>query len=228
MISMDDLIKERLITALKERINNDLSHDLGHAYRVMGLAARIANEENADFDVVIPAALFHDVVVYKGTENYHKEHEESSQFARDILSRITEYPKEKITKVEYAISVCSYSNGIMPETLEAKILQDADMLESTGAISIMRTFSSSIPMHVEAFYNLNDPFCGNREPEPMKYSLDLFYQRLMKVSARIHTESAKRMAKHRDEFLYAFLNEFRQELEETNIANRKSNSVDYT
>ncbi len=211
---MGDSIKERFISALKERINNDLSHDFGHAYRVMGLAARIAKEENADLDIVIPAALFHDSIVYKGTENYYKEHAESAQFARDVLSKIQEYPQEKVEKVAYAISVCSYSTGILPETLEAKVLQDADMLESTGAVSIMRTFGSSMPMHVEAFYNVEDPFCESREPEPTRYSLDLFYQRLMKVSARMHTESARRIAKHRDEFINTFINEFRQELEE--------------
>ena len=213
---MDDLIKEKIIAALKKRINNDLSHDFGHAYRVMGLATRIANEENADLDIVIPAALLHDSIVYKGTDNYRNEHDESAQFARNVLSAISEYPKEKIEEVAYAISVCSYSNGIMPESLEAKVLQDADMLESTGAISIMRTFSSSMPMHVEAFYSFDDPFCVSRKPDPMKYSLDLFYQRLLRVSARMHTKSAKIMATHRDEFLHTFINELKQELGEVN------------
>ncbi len=213
---MNNPTKNKLVAALKEKINNDLSHDIGHALRVMGLARRIAIEENADMDIVIPAALFHDSVVYKGTENYHKEHEESAAFARDLLSSIPEYPKEKIEKVEYAISVCSYSRGIMPDTLEAKVLQDADMLESTGAVSIMRTFGSAMPMHVYAFYDLEDPFCERREPDPAKYSLDLFYQRLLRVSSRMHTDSARRMAKQRDEFLKVFIDEFRRELEETN------------
>ncbi len=213
---MDDPIKGQLIAFLKKRINNDLSHDFGHAYRVMGLAIRIAGEEGADLDIVIPAALFHDSVVYKGTDNYHKEHEESAKFAEEALLTIPGYPKEKIAKVVYAISVCSYSKGIVPRTIEAKVLQDADMLESTGAISIMRTFGSSMPMHVKAFYDINDPFCERREPEPMEYSLDLFYQRLMRVSKRMHTKSAKRLAKHRDKFLKMFIEEFRRELEETN------------
>ena len=182
----------------------------------MGLAVKIAREERADLDIVIPAALFHDSVVYKGTDNYRKEHEESAKLAEEVLLTIPEYPKEKIREVAYAISVCSYSKGIVPRTIEAKVLQDADMLESTGAISIMRTFGSSMPMHVKAFYNMKDPFCERREPKPMKYSLDLFYQRLMRVSKRMHTKSAKRLTKHRDEFLKVFINEFRQELEETN------------
>lgn len=214
--TMDGSTREQLETILKERLDNDLSHDFGHACRVAGLAERIAKDEGADLDVVIPAALFHDSIVYKGTENYYREHEESARFARETLLAIQKYPKEKIEKVEYAISVCSYSKGIMPDTLETKVLQDADMLESTGAISIMRTFGSSMPMHMKSFYNLEDPFCEKREPDPMKYSLDLFYQRLMKVSTRMHTSSARKMAEHRDRFLYAFIEELKEELGEAN------------
>lgn len=217
--NMDGSIEKRLIAALKKKLNNDISHDFGHAYRVMGLAIRIANGEGADLDIVVPAALFHDSIVYKGTEDYYKEHDESARFAKETLLTIPEYPKDKVEKVAYAISVCSYSKGLMAETLEAKVLQDADMLESTGAISIMRTFGSAVPMHTESFYNLNDPFCEHREPEPSRYSIDLFYQRLMRVSTRMHTESAKKMAKHRDEFLYAFVNEFKKELEESKVLN---------
>jgi uncharacterized protein len=57
---MDDSTRERLETILKERIDNDLSHDFGHAFRIAGLAERIAKDEGADLEVVIPAALFHD------------------------------------------------------------------------------------------------------------------------------------------------------------------------
>ncbi len=69
--------------------------------------------------------------MYKGTENYHNEHEESAEFARRALLSIHEYLKEKIEKVVYAISVCSYSKGIIPNTLEAKVLQDADLLTNS-------------------------------------------------------------------------------------------------
>ena len=218
---MNNAIQEKLITALKSKLDNDLSHDIGHAYRVMGLAMQIAEKENADIDIIVPAALFHDSIVYKGTKNYYQEHEESAEFARNILLGIKGYPKEKIEKIAYAISVCSYSKGIMPSTLEAKVLQDADLLESTGAISVMRTFASSTPMHIKSFYNIEDPFCENRGPSPNKYSMDLFFQRLLLVSKRLHTETAKKMAKRRDEFLRVFINEFKEELRESNALPKK-------
>jgi uncharacterized protein len=221
---MNSSTKEKLIAALKKKLNNDLSHDLGHAYRVMGLAMQIAAKENADSDIIVPAALFHDSIVYKGTNDYYKEHEESAEFARKTLLTVKEYPKEKIEKVAYAISVCSYSKGAVPSTLEAKVLQDADLLESTGAVSIMRTFASSTPMHIKSFYNMEDPFCENRRPSPDKYSMDLFFQRLLLVSKRLHTETAKKMAKHRDRFLRAFISEFMEELRESNAYSLRGNS----
>lgn len=211
---MNDKLKAKLIAIAKTRINNDLSHDFGHIYRVMKLAVKIAIAEKADLDIIVPAALFHDIFVYKGTARYALEHRESAQFARETLLKLNGYPKEKIDEVVYAIQVCSFSKGITPKLLEAKILQDSDMLESTGAISIMRTFGSSMPMHMVAFYDLNDPFCRNRKPNSRRYSLDLFFTRLLKVDKRMHTEIARKMAAKRTKFLKRFLSEVRQEIDE--------------
>ncbi|EQD59475.1 metal dependent phosphohydrolase [mine drainage metagenome] len=66
--------------------------------------------------------------------------------ATDILDNMDGYPKNKIAGVAYAISKCSFSRNTKPRTIEAKIVHDADLLEATGAVSIMRTFSSSVIM----------------------------------------------------------------------------------
>ncbi|MBI5076994.1 hypothetical protein HZB94_01250 [Candidatus Falkowbacteria bacterium] len=96
--------------------------------------------------------------------------------------------------------------------MESKILQDADGLEATGAISIMRTYSSTGQMK-RPFYNFENPFCENREPNATQFALDLFYERLLKVADRMHTKTAKKIAKRRTDFLKKFLNEFKLELE---------------
>ena len=211
---MNKRLKSKLVAIAKTHIHNDLSHDFGHAYRVMNLATRIAISENADLDIVIPAALFHDVFVYKGSSKYKMEHVQSANFAKRALLKIEEYPKEKIEKVAYSIMVCSFSKNIRPKLLEAKVLQDADLLESTGAISIMRTFGSSTPMHITAYYDLKDPFCYGRKPNDRKYSLDLFFTRLLKVSSRMHTKAARRLAMHRNTFLRSFIKELYTETKE--------------
>ncbi len=211
---MNKKLKEELIKIAKQRISNtDPSHDFEHALRVLANAEQIAKEENADLDIIVPAALFHDVVNYPKNDIHAKiASDESAVIAKSILEKIKEFPKNKIEKVYIAVKSCSFSKGIVPEFLEAKILQDADGLESTGAVSIMRTFSSTGQMK-RPFYNPNDPFCDNREPNSLLYALDLFYTRLLKVSERMHTKKAKEIADRRTKFLKSFLHEFKLELE---------------
>jgi uncharacterized protein len=207
-------LKKRLIRIAKERIpKDDVSHDFEHAARVLANAERIAKDERADLDVIVPAALFHDVVVYpKNHPNKHLSQVESADMAEKILRGIKDYPKSKIEDVKTCIMECSFSKGIVQKLLESKILQDSDGLEATGAISVMRTYSSSGQMK-RRFYDPEDPFCKKRKADCKDNSLDLFYERLLKVEGRMHTKMAKRMARQRTAFLRKFLAELKLELE---------------
>ncbi len=210
---MDTTVRQQLIEIAKENISNDdVSHDIEHTMRVLSNAERIAKEENGDLDIIIPAALFHDLIVYpKDHPDRAKSQEESAEAAEKILKNFPYFSQEKIDKIKTCILECSFSKGIIPETLESKILQDADWLEATGAISIMRTYSSTGQMK-RPFYNNDDPFCEHREPNANNYALDLFYERLLKVGERMHTATAKKIAERRTAFLYDFLKELKLEL----------------
>lgn len=210
---MQNDLKEKLIKIAESKINgDDPSHDLNHAFRVLSTAEKIAMEEKADLDIIIPAALFHDIINYpKNDPRRMQSADESAETTRNILESIKEYPKEKIDKVVIAIKSCSFSKGLIPDLLEAKILQDADGLEATGVISVMRTFASTGSMK-RTFYNVEDPFAKNRQPDDMKYALDLFFTRLLKVKEKMYTESAKKIAERRTAFLEKFLQEFELEL----------------
>jgi uncharacterized protein len=212
---VDTELKNQLIKIAKEKIpDTDVSHDFEHALRVLSNAEKISKKEGGDFDIIVPAALFHDLVVYpKNHPDKHKSQEESAEAAEKILNTFGNFPKEKIEKVKTCILECSFSKGIIPKLLESKILQDADGLEATGAISIMRTYSSTGQMK-RPFYSSKDPFCENREPNASHFALDLFYERLLKVTDRMHTKTAKKIAKRRTDFLITFLKEFKLELEE--------------
>jgi len=206
-------LMDRLIAiASKQYAKNDPSHDIDHALRVLSLSEKIAKVEKADLDVIVPASLFHDVI------SYPKDHpkrllsaEESAKFIKNILKKDNIFSKEKIDKVYKAIRACSFTKGIKPTFLEAKILQDADSLESMGAISIMRTFASTGVMN-RRFYDPRDPFCRKRKPNDAKFALDLFFTRLLMVQKRLHTKTAKNIAKKRVRFLRLFLAEFNFEL----------------
>ena len=66
MIYLNGFLRSRLVEIAKKRIKNDMSHAIHHTLRVMNLGETIAKAEKADLDVVIPAALFHDLIVSKG------------------------------------------------------------------------------------------------------------------------------------------------------------------
>lgn len=214
---MEDSLRKKLTAIAKARqIKDDPSHDFQHILRVVNLAEKIAKEEKADLDIIIAAALFHDIIVYqKDTTKSKSESDESAEVAAQILSDIDEYPKEKIDRVKTSIKQCSFSKGIVPDLLESKILQDADRLEATGAISIMRTFASGGQMKRQ-FYDPKDPFCELGTVE-FRSGLDFFYNRLLVVGKTMHTKYAKDIAKRRSKFLEDFLAQLSNELQESGI-----------
>ena len=201
---MNKNLRKKIIKVAKDRVKNDLSHDFNHLYRVLIIAEKIAKANKADLDIVIPAAIFHDIIVHKGTARYRYELEDSAKAAEGILSKMRGYPKNKIAGVVHAILMCSFSRNTKPKTIEAKVVHDADLLEATGAISIMRTFGSSVVMHNESFYKPEDPLCRKRFPDPSKYSLDLFFTRLLIADKKMYTETAKNIATRRIKFLTKF------------------------
>ncbi len=213
---MRPALKQRLLRVAERRIaSGDPSHDISHARRVLGLAERLGRAAGADLDVVFPAALFHDLIVYpKDDPRSPLSQEKSADAAGRLLRRTPGFPRGKAAAVEYAIRCCSFSKGVVPDTLEAKVLQDADGLEAAGAVAVMRTFASSGQMR-RAFYEPADPFCRRRAPRPKEFALDLFYARLLVVAGRMHTPLARRLARRRTAFLRKFLAEFARELAES-------------
>lgn len=204
--------KELLKIAAEVIPNHDPAHDFSHSLRVLILAERISANEGGDLTVVTPAALFHDLVSYpKNSHRTHLSAEESADAAGSILSNLADYPKNKIPLVHAAIRCHSFGTLLSPDFLEARIIQDADALEATGAIAIMRTFASTGVMK-RPFYHIADPFCSDRNPDDRRYALDLFVTRLFKVEEHLHTSTARRLAKRRMNFLHLFISELRHEL----------------
>ena len=200
---------------------NDPSHDTEHVRRVLAAAKLIQKSEGGDLEILIPAVLGHDIITYPKNDPKSKlATEESANYMMEILSnyKITgyRYPQKKISAVTACINECSWSKGLPASSWESKILQDADRLEAVGTIAIMRTFTSGGQMN-RALYDTLDPFCKKGIPEGVGASLDLFYQRLLKVVPTLHSETAKRIGKRRELALYQFLLETEHELIELGL-----------
>lgn len=214
---MNEKIKKELTEISEKRQTKiDPSHDFQHILRVTNLAIKIGKSVKADLEIIIPAALFHDTVVYRKDDPRSKyETDESAEIACGILRKIKDYPKNKIEKVRTCIKECSFTKGIMPTLIESKVLQDADRLESTGTIAVMRGCTSSGLMNRQ-LYDPQDPLC-KKGLGGSHSSVWLFYKRYLLIEKTIHTVLAKKIAKRRTAFLKDFLKELKLELKESEI-----------
>lgn len=204
---MEDLYREYL-TGLTDF---DAAHDMAHTERVVSNAKRLLRDESADKEVVIAAAWLHDCV---SLPKDHPDRNNSSTLAADSATRFLEsvdFDKNKIEAVKHAIETHSFSSGKKPETMEAKIVQDADRLDALGAIGIARCFIVAGNMN-RPIYEPKDPFCINRNPDDSKWTIDHFYTKLFKLPELMNTKSAKKEAEKRVEFMHHFIEVLREEI----------------
>lgn len=189
----------------------DTAHDLAHVQRVVSVAKRLAEEEKAELAVVVPAAWLHDLV---NLPKDHPERKKASTFAADealtFLSSVN-YPEKYFKDIHHAICSHSFSAGIKPETIEAKIVQDADRLDALGAIGLARLFSITTQLQ-RPFYDLNDPFAENRDYDDKLNGIDHIHIKLKSIANTMNSDSAKTEAKRRMKFIDEFLHQLRSEI----------------
>ncbi len=117
----------------------------------------------------------------------------------------------KLEEIAHAIEAHSFSAGIETRTLEAMVLQDADRLDALGAVGVARTLMLGAEMKRE-FYYPGDPFCEHRTPDDSVYTLDHVYQKLLTLEGTMKTQSGRKEAAKRTEFLREFLKQMRDEV----------------
>lgn len=182
------------------------THHLDHIYRVLKHCQDILAYENASKMVVEAAACLHDLGRF--FEDKHDKHEIiSSQKAREILQQ-RNWITETIDQVCYAIETHRFSAGHLPETIEAKILQDADKLDALGAIGVIRVVSHSPD---RPLYELNASDLSQSN-QGKKFTLDHFYEKILKLPDQLHTARARELAVKRMSFTRHFLNQLMAEL----------------
>jgi uncharacterized protein len=206
-------LESRCVRRLHEIVPpGDPSHDVPHTLRVLAMAKHLGRLEGADLMVVVPAAIFHDAVTYRKDDPRNAGAvDESATLAHRFLLSIGCAPAHA-DKVAEAVSTCSYSRGIRPRTLEGMVVKDADLMEQSGAISIMRTFASCGQLS-RPLMDFEDPFCDMRAPDPRAFGLDLLPARLLKVGEHVSTVSAKKILENREAFLRKFLSQLKEEVD---------------
>ena len=187
------------------------AHDYLHVKRVAASARVLAAAEGADAVTAVAAALLHELFNHpKGHPESHLSGEVCAEHAAAVL-RDEGCAPSRIDAVAYAIRVHPFSRGIVPETLEAKVLQDADRLDSIGAVGVARCFATCADMK-RPLYEEHDPFCRAREPDDKQWGVDHFNRKLLRIPEHLHTKTAKRIAEERVGFMRAYLDQLAREV----------------
>jgi uncharacterized protein len=187
------------------------SHDWGHTERVANLCLRIGRAEGADLVVLEIAACLHDVGrPYEDTSKGMICHaEKGAEIAGHLLAAYP-VPPDRRENIIHCIRTHRFRGNHRPETLEAKVLFDADKLDSIGAIGIGRTFLFA----GEVGATLHNPHVEPQDTKPYTME-DTGYReymlKLAKIKGGMLTQEGGRIAEDRHAFMEEFFERFLEE-----------------
>jgi uncharacterized protein len=206
---------DRLQAKCKEYLDKtmcgDPAHDISHVQRVVQNTLRLTAAEGGDPAVTVPAAWLHDcVTVAKGSPLRKQASGLAADEAVRFLGSIG-YDEGLLPAVHHAIAAHSFSANIPCETLEAKVVQDADRLEAIGAIGIARCFLTGGAMGTP-LYDPSEPFAESRELDDKRFTLDHFYVKLFKLADTMQTDAGRAEALRRTEYMRGYLHKLAEEI----------------
>lgn len=211
MLSLQDW-ERQFESWLKAKDAGDAAHGLDHVKRVVANAQRLADAADANLWVIVPAAWLHDCVsVAKDSDLRSQASSLAAQQAKEFLAT-SGFPRQWLQAIAHAIEAHSFSAGITPETLEAKIVQDADRLDALGAIGIARCLQTGTALGSK-LYSSDDPFADDRVADDRASTIDHFYTKLLTLASTMQTEAGRAEAGRRTEFMQQYLDQLRHEIE---------------
>lgn len=191
----------------------DKAHDVAHLRRVWQTAQRIMPGTPADEMTVLAGCYFHDLV---NLPKNHPERHLASTYAAEqtrtlLREQFPDFPADKIEAVAHAVKAHSFSARIAAETLEARIVQDADRLESLGAIGLARTFYVSGALG-RSLFDPEDPLATERPLNDLAWALDHFQTKLLRLPQTMQTEKGRQLAECNARFLVTYMAKLHAEL----------------
>ncbi|MDP1833722.1 MAG: HD domain-containing protein [Candidatus Moranbacteria bacterium] len=215
--SKKELIAKIETEAKKYFVGASGCHDWTHVERVRALALHIGKKEKADLFVVEAAALLHDIGRKEEMTNRGKicHAEKGAEISKIILKKY-KFTQEQIDNVFHCIQSHRSRNGYAPTTLEAKVVFDADKIDSIGAIGAARAFLFAGNAGSNNLYTGNEKKLAN-DGKDYSYtkedsSLLEYYKKLRFIYKKILTKEGKRIAKGRQKFMHDFFKRFDREI----------------
>lgn len=199
----------------------DPAHDLAHFERVVATAKALAQAEKARMEVVVPAAWLHDLVNVPKNDPRRSQASRLSAVEAVSYLRSIGYPAEfaksiseqeqLLEAIGHAVAAHSFSAQIEPETLEARIVQDADRLDGLGAIGIARCFTVA-GLLKRRLYHPESPFGVGRQFDDLVDTVDHFYVKLFKTVETLKTSAGREEGARRAGTMKTFLAELAREI----------------
>jgi uncharacterized protein len=182
---------KKLIGIVKERmlVLEGTAHSYGHVDRVVKIATILAEKERADTDLVETAALLHDI----GRAVGEPHNETGAKLAGEILKQSTNYPQERIERIVKIVLQHPVAFRDKLETLEEKVVWDADKIDLLEVIGIARVFH----------------WLGKKTFET---AVDTCFEDLKPIYSLLNTPSAQKIAEERYRRTIAALSALKEEL----------------
>ena len=189
----------------------DAIHDFDHVLRVLALAERLAQKENADLEIVRTATLLHDVARGHGDRLVADHAHAGAEFARELLA---EHPPEKVEAVAHAVAAHRFRTGPSPQTLEAQVLHDADKLDAIGAIGVARAFAFGGYEGQRLWADVPPDYQESQATRHQHTPVHEYQIKLSRIKDRLLTQSARELAEERHTFMVTFFEQLDQEVRE--------------
>ena len=204
-------LQERCLSFAAEATAADAAHDISHVKRVLKNTAYLTEIEKVNSWVTLPAACLHDCVPVAKDSILRAQGSRLAAEAATGFLRTVDYPGTLLDEVFHAIEAHSYSANIEPRSAEARVVQDADRLDSLGAIGIARCLLVGGRLDL-ALCASEDPFCDRRAPDDATYTIDHFYAKLLKLPATMQTAAGRAEAGRRAALMRRYLDDLRSEI----------------
>jgi uncharacterized protein len=189
--------------------DSDAAHDFDHVLRVLTLAERIGQAEGAAMEIVRTATLLHDVARAEEERTGACHAKAGAERAWQILAG---HPADKVEAVAQAIASHRFRDEVVPQTLEAKVLYDADKLDAIGAIGIARAYALAgrLGQHLWA----ETPTASLAESQSPDYTpVHEFIFKLSQLKEALFTATARQIAKERHHYMVEFFARLEEEVQ---------------
>ncbi|KAJ52002.1 HDIG signal transduction proteinprotein [Clostridium tetanomorphum DSM 665] len=202
---------------------SESAHNIQHILRVHNICLYLSKyEDNVDEEVLTLSALLHDIARVKedlDPDRKIKHEVLGSEMAEKIL-KDKGYSIDKIKKIKHCILCHRFRSGNKPESIEAKILFDADKLDAIGAVGLARAFmlggefGQSVYLDISPEEYIKENILENgRIKDFSKHSVNMEYElKMKKVPERLHTKRAKEIGEERLKFIEMFFNTIKEEI----------------